>query len=109
MLLHLNINIFNDCIRVDDQNIWKSNLGCLSLFFYDVECRPINALRFSGVFVFAPARPVSALAPGATHRRRAEERRPGHLLHQQPAEVRLGGRGRHSREAETSSEHTQDG
>lgn len=44
----------------------------------------------SGVFVFPPAWFVSALAPGQTHRRRAEEHRQRHFLHQQPAEV--GGR-----------------
>lgn len=41
----------------------------------------------SGVFVFPPAWFISALAPGQTHRRRAEEHRQRHLLHQQPAEV----------------------
>ncbi len=45
------------------------------------------SLHTTGVFVFPPARFVSALAPGETHRRRAEERRQRHLLHQQPAEV----------------------
>lgn len=47
-------------------------------------------LSVPGVFVFPPAWFVSALAPGQTHRRRAEEHRQRHFLHQQPAEV--GGR-----------------
>lgn len=56
-------------------------------------CRPSEqshaspSLHASGVFVCPFARSVSALAPGEAHGRRPEERRQGHVLRQQPAEV----------------------